>query len=99
MRAEGRVAAERFIMRGDLGAATFLPWVSRHMRNLGLTGGFDAAEATRVDLRVEGPVELIDALEMGVSLGPIEAWVDSIERRPLNDTIWTGNRVFKSPVI
>jgi len=32
------VAAERFIIHGDLGAATFLPWVARHMHKLGLTG-------------------------------------------------------------
>lgn len=79
------VAAERFIIHGDLGAATFLPWVARHMHKLGLTGGVTTATADRVDLRVDGPPDLIDALEQGVSLGPIEAWVDSIDRFPLND--------------
>ena len=82
--AEERVAAERFIIRGILSAATFLPWVERHMGKLGLSGAFGAVGAERVELRVEGPPDLIDALEMGVSLGPIEAWIESIERRPLN---------------
>ncbi|MBU9696990.1 acylphosphatase [Rhodobacteraceae bacterium HSP-20] len=78
------MAAERFIIRGDLGAATFLPWVRRHMGKLGLTGELGQSGEALVELRVEGPPDLIDALEMGVSLGPIEAWVESIERAPLN---------------
>ncbi|WGV16328.1 acylphosphatase [Fuscovulum ytuae] len=76
--------SERFIIRGDLGAATFVPWVLRHMAKLGLTGGFGTTEAMQAELHVAGPSDLIDALEMGVSLGPIESWVESIERSPLN---------------
>jgi hypothetical protein len=84
--AEDLVARERFIIRGALEAPTFLPWVVRHMGKLGLDGTFGVAGPTLVELRVDGPPELIDALEMGVSLGPIEAWVESIERSPLNST-------------
>lgn len=79
------MASERFIIHGDLGAATFLPWVERHLRRLGLTGRLGATDARCVVLDMEGPPDLIDAMELGVSLGPIEAWVDSIDRHALND--------------
>jgi acylphosphatase len=78
------LAAEQFIIRGDLGAATFLPWVARHARKLGLRSDVVRSSAAEVDLRLEGEPEMIDAMEMGVSLGPIEAWVESIDRTPLN---------------
>lgn len=78
------MAAERFIITGDLAAATFLPWVERHMGKLGLRGVLGRTSAGSVEVRVEGPPDLLDALEMGVSLGPIEAWVESIHRAPLN---------------
>lgn len=81
---EAAVPAERFIIRGELGAATFLPWVRRHMGKLGLDGTIDQVWPAQVVLRVEGPAELIDALEMGVSLGPIEAWVATIDRIAVN---------------
>lgn len=84
MAKEWRVPAEHFIIRGDLGVATFIPWVLRHMGKLGLKGGFGTTDRMQAELYVDGPQDLIDALEMGVSLGPIEAWVESIERRPLN---------------
>lgn len=77
------MATERFIIRGALGVATFVPWVMRHMRKLGLAGTFEVAGAEVAELRVDGPPDLMDALEMGVSLGPIEAWVESIDRHPL----------------
>ncbi|MBC2837465.1 acylphosphatase [Paragemmobacter straminiformis] len=75
---------ERFIIRGDLAAATFLPWVARHLLRLGLRGETQRSDALCVEMLVEGPADLIDAMEMGVSLGPIEAWVETIERLPLN---------------
>lgn len=81
------MAAERFIIRGNLNAPTFVPWVLRHMGKLGLRGQFDTTGAAQAELRVDGPPELIDALEMGVSLGPIEAWVESIDRQPLNSRV------------
>jgi len=78
------VAAERFIIQGTLGAATFLPWVRRHMGKLGLNGTIDLVGPSQLVLRVDGPPDLMDALELGVSLGPIEAWVDRIDRVPVN---------------
>ncbi len=78
------MASIRLTILGDLGASTFRPWVDRHMRRLGLTGRVALQSASRMDLDLDGPEDLIDAMELGVSLGPIEAWVESIDRLPLN---------------
>lgn len=73
-------ARERLTIRGNLGADSFLPWVARHAARLGLVGEIRHADAERVDIDVRGPVDLIDAMEMGCLLGPIDVWVDAIER-------------------
>lgn len=71
-----------FVIRGDLGSASFLPWIRRHGQRLGLACQQIHADATRVELRVEGQADLIDALEVGCLLGPFDVWVESIERTP-----------------
>ncbi|MFP5077747.1 acylphosphatase [Rhizobium sp. YIM 134829] len=68
-------------IHGRLETASFLPWIRRHAARLGLEQRVDHADAARIDLTVAGPIELIDALEMGCSLGPIDVWVDVIDRR------------------
>lgn len=78
------MAAERFVITGDLAAPTFLPWVAGHARRLGLQGTLVSATGDRVEVDIAGPPDLIDAMELGVSLGPIEAWVEAIERVLLN---------------
>lgn len=75
---------ERFTMTGDLGAATLPAWVRRHARRLGLEAEITLAEPARMVLDLAGPPELLDAMEMGCLLGPIEVWVDSIRRDSLN---------------
>lgn len=77
------VCSDMFTLRGDLGAPTFLPWIARHARRLGIIGRVTAASAGEVRLVVEGPPDLVDAMELGVSLGPIDVWVESIERERL----------------
>lgn len=79
------MATEQFIIAGDLGAESFLPWIERHIRRLGLHGAASRRADGRVDITLSGPPELIDAMELGVSLGPIEVWVDSIDRLALKD--------------
>ena len=74
--------SERMTILGDLDAPTFLPWIRRHAAKLGLRQRIAHVDAERVDLDVAGPVELIDMMEMGCSLGPIDVWVETIERRP-----------------
>lgn len=80
------MATERFIIAGNLAADSFLPWIERHMRRLGLQGAPLRRADGQVEVILSGPPDLIDAMELGVSLGPIEVWVDSIDRQPLNDT-------------
>jgi len=34
-------------------------------------------------IEVAGPIELIDMMEVGCSLGPIDVWVETIFRTPI----------------
>ena len=74
---------ERMTILGDLGAQTFLPWIGRHAAKLGLTQAIAHAGPDRVELEIAGPPELIDMLEIGCSLGPIDVWVETIHRAPV----------------
>ncbi len=73
-------AHERFTIRGRLEADSFLPWIKGHAARLGLDGEIRHADAHRVDVDLSGPVGMIDAMEMGCLLGPIDVWVDAIDR-------------------
>lgn len=79
------VYRERMTLLGDLGAATLLPWIRRHAAKLGLCEIISYSSPERVEIDVAGPSDLIDMLEMGCSLGPIDVWVDTIVRMPLDD--------------
>lgn len=69
------------ILQGDLNSPSFGPWIKRHSDRLGLECAQVLISPTRVELHVEGQIELIDALEVGCLLGPIDVWVETIERR------------------
>jgi hypothetical protein len=73
---------ERLTIRGNLGADSFLPWIMCHAARLGVEGAISHADTERVDLDVCGPADLIDAMEMGCLLGPIDVWVDTVDRVP-----------------
>jgi acylphosphatase len=75
---------ERMIIFGDLGGASFVPWIRRHAAKLGLSQAISHVSIDRIELELEGPEELIDMMEMGCSLGPIDVWVETIERRSAN---------------
>lgn len=79
------MAVERFIIEGDLEAESFLPWIVRHVQRLGLHGVPVRCGEGRVELTISGPADLIDAMEMGVSLGPIDVWVETIARQRLEN--------------
>ncbi|EJZ16728.1 acylphosphatase (plasmid) [Rhizobium sp. Pop5] len=72
---------ERLTILGDVNSASFVPWIRRHADKLGLSQDFFHVDAKRIELEVVGPVELIDMLEVGCLLGPIDVWVDEIQRR------------------
>jgi acylphosphatase len=71
---------ERMTITGDLDAASFLPWIRRHAAKLGLSQEISHSDPERIELELHGPEELIDMMEMGCSLGPIDVWVETIER-------------------
>lgn len=76
------IQAQRLILTGDLGHASFLPWVARHSARLGLNCQPLDTGPERAEFEVAGQAELIDALEVGCLLGPFDVWVEAIERRP-----------------
>jgi acylphosphatase len=55
------------------------------MQRLGLHGLPVRRADGQVEITLSGPAELIDAMEMGVSLGPIDVWVETIGRRRLEN--------------
>ena len=75
--------AERFLIRGRVGAERFAPWIDRHARRLGLRARIGALTPELVEVEVSGPPDLVDAMELGCSLGPIEVWVEQIDRESL----------------
>jgi hypothetical protein len=77
---------ERMTILGDLDAETFVPWIRRHAAKLGLFETISHTGPDRIELEVAGPAELIDMMEVGCSLGPIDVWVETISRSPLADT-------------
>lgn len=76
------MTAETFTIRGQLAAPSFIPWIRRHAARIGIEAEFAATDAEIVALRVSGPSALLDAMEMGCLLGPIDVWIDSIRRDP-----------------
>lgn len=74
---------ERFVIRGDVGAPVFLRWIDRYAGRLGLLTRPGSQSPDRLELTVGGPPDLVDAMELGCSLGPIEVWVETIERESL----------------
>ncbi|MER8463977.1 hypothetical protein [Mesorhizobium sp. M1396] len=73
---------ERMTIRGHLQPASFVPWIMRHAAKLGLVHHITHASSDRIELDIGGAAELIDMMEMGCSLGPIDVWVETIDRAP-----------------
>ena len=76
------MSIESFLILGDFAPPAFLPWIERHGRRLGLSVQVAACGTGRLSLRVAGPPDLLDAMEMGCLLGPREVWVEEIARGP-----------------
>ena len=71
---------EHFRISGRVGSPVFAIWIARHAARLGLSGRVVAHGAEEVEVVLSGPPDLLDAMELGCSLGPREVWVDRIER-------------------
>nr|WP_223215852.1 acylphosphatase [Rhizobium herbae] len=74
---------ERMTILGDLEVTSFVPWIQRYAAKLGLSETISYASADRIEIELDGPEELIDMMEIGCTLGPINVWVEIIERRPV----------------
>lgn len=73
-------------IQGDVGATDFPGWITHRAHRLGLTGwARPNADGTSIDVFVCGPPDLIDAMELGCSLGPMSVWVEQIDRVAGND--------------
>lgn len=77
-------ATEHFAFLGQVGHASFGPWITRHAAKLGLTGQILGQKAHRLDGIFSGPPELLEALALASSLGPCDVWVDEVDRVPAN---------------
>ncbi|WP_421853488.1 acylphosphatase [Oricola sp.] len=76
------VSVERLRFRGDVADDAFVDWIDHRVRRLGIDGRIMRRDANEIEVLAAGPVELIDAMEMACSLGPISVTVDSVEREP-----------------
>ena len=76
-------ARERFLISGEVNSQSFPGWIDRYARRLGLQGGVSAVRQGEVEVIASGPPDLLDALELGCSLGPIEVLVDRVRRESL----------------
>ncbi|AUX77961.1 MULTISPECIES: acylphosphatase [Sinorhizobium] len=75
---------ERMTILGDLDAVSFVPWIWRHAAKLGLSQSISHTSPNRIELEVAGPVDLIDMMEIGCSLGPFDVRVETIHRTPVD---------------
>ncbi|WOI56444.1 acylphosphatase [Palleronia sp. LCG004] len=77
--------SERFVIEGRVDHATFPDWIDRHARKLGIFCGPIEAQGNTVTFSAEGAPDMLDAMEMGCSLGPITVDVRRIDRRILTE--------------
>ena len=79
------VSSELLTFHGNVGAEDFPSWIAHRADRLGLNGWVKPdATGDTIEVMVSGPADLIDAMELGCSLGPISVWVESIDRVPAN---------------
>ncbi|NVK35975.1 MAG: acylphosphatase [Rhodobacteraceae bacterium] len=58
---------------GTFDTRHFCDWIGHRAHKLGLTGRIEAASSERITLYVQGQEELLNAMEVACSLGPIDA--------------------------
>ena len=70
-----------FTFSGDVNKPDFLHWICHRANRLGLDGWVrEDVSARTIEVLASGPEEMLDAMELGCSLGPITVWVEEIER-------------------
>ncbi|MEH6728897.1 MAG: acylphosphatase [Hyphomicrobiales bacterium] len=74
---------ELFRFSGDVSDPGFLDWICHRANQLGLSGWVrEDVSGNCIEALASGPEELLDAMELGCSLGPITVWVETVERFP-----------------
>ena len=76
----GKPVRRRYAIRGRLRAATFLDFVAERAAWFGISGWASADGSSAIDLVAAGPEALVGALEMAVTLGPLDALVETAAR-------------------
>jgi acylphosphatase len=77
------IAGSRFRFLGRVKDVGFAGFVVDRARRLDLAGWVREAEDGSVESVVQGPPDLLDAMEQACWLGPIEALVSDIERESI----------------
>ena len=78
------VSCEHITFTGQVSKPDFLEWIVHRAKRLGLDGWVAHDRARQnVEVVVQGPPELIDAMALSCSLGPMTVWVERVDRRLL----------------
>ena len=80
-----RMTAKKLTFTGDVSAPDYPDWIVHRARRLGLRGWVRAEAGDRVEVLVAGAPDLIDAMEVGCSLGPMSVLVDRVISEDASD--------------
>lgn len=89
---------EKLVFTGKVDAPDYLDWIAHRAGRLGLRGWVARHDPSRVEVVVHGEPDLIDAMEVGCSLGPITVLVDAIEREPAGDLLLPNGFAIRKPI-
>lgn len=87
---------EKLTIRGSVAARDFPEWIIHRAQKLGLSGGIVGISDHAIEALVAGPAELIDAMEVGCSLGPTSVQVEAIDRAYVDFDIVGGSFAYIS---
>lgn len=79
-----QIHSECFAIHGHGLGHGFAEWVAAHGRKLGLEFAQIETSDERLQFRASGLPDMLDAMEMGCSLGPISVSVARIDRMRLS---------------
>ena len=68
----------RILLTGDVHSADFPPWIARHAHKLGLVRVTTERVEAGLEVTASGAEEMLQALALGVSLGPESVLVDTV---------------------
>lgn len=71
-------AHARILLTGDVHSADFPAWIARHARKLGLVRVTTEQVPAGLEVTASGAEEMLQALALGVSLGPESVLVDTV---------------------